>query len=577
MTDLRQFLRDTWRLAKPYWSSEDRWAAWSLLGVVVAMNLGLVYINVLLNKWNLAFFNAIQEKNSAVFFHQLWVFTWLAAIFIAVAVYQLYLNQMLQIRWRRWLTDRYLNAWLSDRTYYRMQLMAGDADNPDQRIAEDVRLFVSRSLSLSLQFLSAATTLVSFIGILWVLSGPMKLPWLGWTVPGYMVWAALLYSVVGTWLTERVGRRLVRLDFDQQRYEADFRFSLVRFRENTEGVALYRGEADELQTFRERFTKVVTNWRDIMSLQKRLTGFTVGFGQLAVIFPFVVAGPRFFRGEIALGGLMQTAQAFGQVQQALSLIVDYQLYPQIAEWRAVVSRLVGFEAAMARSRPVPGAEHIKRQPGSDGISLEGVDLNLPDGQPLLSGAAAHIGSAESVLLTGPSGAGKSTLFRAIAGIWPFGRGRIRVPPDARVLFLPQKPYLPIGTLREVVSYPMRTAGVTDAKLREALEVVGLPKLVSRLDESAHWAMQLSPGEQQRIAFARALIQKPDWLFLDEATSAVDEDTEQRLYALVKERLATTTVISIGHRPTLGAFHRRRLVVRPNGDRAASLEEAKALA
>ncbi|HYS92658.1 MAG TPA: SbmA/BacA-like family transporter, partial [Candidatus Acidoferrales bacterium] len=277
MTDLRQFLRDTWRLAKPYWSSEDRWAAWSLLAIVVFMNLGLVGINVLLNKWQNTFFNAIQEKNAEVFFRQLWVFTGLAALFIAVAVYQLYLNQMLQIRWRRWLTDRYLNAWLGDRTYYRMQLMAGDADNPDQRIAEDVRLFVTRSLSLSLQFLSAATTLVSFVSILWFLSGPIKLPWLGWTIPGYMVWAALLYSIVGTWLTEKVGRRLVRLDFDQQRYEADFRFSLVRFRENTEGVALYRGERDELLSFRERFAKVVTNWRDIMSLQKRLTGFTVGF------------------------------------------------------------------------------------------------------------------------------------------------------------------------------------------------------------------------------------------------------------------------------------------------------------
>ncbi|MGZ3460321.1 MAG: ABC transporter ATP-binding protein/permease, partial [Archangium sp.] len=297
--------------------------------------------------------------------------------------------------------------------------------------------------------------------------------------------------------------------------------------------------------------------------------------QLAVIFPFVVAGPRFFRGEIALGGLMQTAQAFAQVQNALSLVVDYQLYPQIAEWRAVVSRLVGFEAAMIRSQPLPGTDTITRSGGAEGISLEGVDLHLPDGQPLLEGAYARIGGGERVLLTGPSGAGKSTLFRAMAGIWPFGRGKITVPPDARVLFLPQKPYLPIGSLREVVSYPMQAAGFTDEALREALEAVGLPKLVARLNESTHWAMQLSPGEQQRIAFARALIQKPDWLFLDEATSAVDETTEQRLYALVKERLVGTTVISIGHRPTLGAFHTRRLVVRPNGDRAATLEEAKA--
>jgi putative ATP-binding cassette transporter len=573
MTNLRQFLRDMWSLAKPYWSSEDRWAAWGLLAVVVAMNLGLVFIDVLINRWSNVFYNSLQDKNYDVFIQQLFRFTWLAGLYIAVAVYQLYLNQMLQIRWRRWLTDRYLNAWLADRAYYRMQLLAGETDNPDQRIAEDVRLFVTRTLTLGLQFLRAATTLVSFVGILWLLSGPLKLPWLGWTVPGYMVWAALLYAIVGTWLTEKVGRRLVRLDFEQQRYEADFRFALVRFRENTEGVALYRGEPDELQNFRQRFAHVVTNWWSIMGLQKRLTGFTVGFAQLAIIFPFVVAGPRFFRGEIALGGLVQTAQAFGKVQEALSVVVDPQLYPQIAEWRAVVSRLIGFEAAMARVRPNPEVVGIQRLEHGHRVVLEDVDLDLPGGQPLLRGAQENISSGERVLVTGPTGAGKSTLFRAIAGLWPFGRGRITVPSDARVLFLPQKPYLPIGTLREVVSYPMPAAGILDSALREALEAVGLPKLGERLDESANWALQLSPGEQQRIAFARAIVQKPDWLFLDEATSAVDEQTEARLYALVRERLARTTVVSIGHRPTLAAFHDRQLVVRPHADRAASLEEA----
>src|SRR6266498_2926724 len=445
MTDLRQFLRDTWRLAKPYWSSEDRWAARSLLAIVVAMNLGLVYINVLLNKWQNTFFNAVQEKNAPVFFHQLWVFTWLAGLFIAVAVYQLYLNQLLQIRWRRWLTDRYLNAWLSDRTYYRMQLMAGDADNPDQRIAEDVRLFVGRSLSLSLQFLSAATTLVSFVGILWFLSGPIKLPWLGWTVPGYMVWAALLYSIVGTWLTEKVGRRLVRLDFEQQRYEADFRFSLVRFRENTEGVALYSGEADELRGFLERFESVLRNWCGIIRRQKLLTYFTAGYGQGAWIFPSVVAAPRYFRGELGLGGLVQTLGAFNYVQDALSFFV--QSYKEIAAWCSVVERLAGFERTLERVRiqAETGGGVRRVDGGAAHLTVEGVDLYLPDGQPLIANVNLSLSRGDTVLLGGASGSGKSTLFRAVAGIWPFGRGEIRGPRASDILFLPQKPYLPIGT------------------------------------------------------------------------------------------------------------------------------------
>src|SRR5438093_8980029 len=403
-------------MIRPYWSSEDRWAARGLLLSVVLLTLAMVYLTVLLNQWNNAFYSALQDKNMAAFRGQLFRVTWLITIFIFLAVYQVYLNQMLEIRWRRWLTDRYLRAWLTDGAYYRMQLQETETHNPDQRIAEDVQLLAAHTLGLFTGGLRAIVTLVTFVAILWGLSGSLHVTVGEYAIrlPGYMVWVAVLYAILGTWVTDWLGRPLVTLDFDQQRYEADFRFSLVRFRENTEGVALYRGEPDELLSFRDRFAKVVSNWRDIMSLQKRLTGFTVGFGQLAVIFPFVVAGPRFFRGEIALGGLMQTAQAFGQVQNALSLIVDYQLYPQIAEWRAVVSRLVGFEAAMARSHPVPGVEHIVRKAGGSGIALEGVDLDLPDGQPLLKGAVARIGPKESVLLTGPSGAGKSTLFRAIA-------------------------------------------------------------------------------------------------------------------------------------------------------------------
>ena len=575
MTRLREMLRDAWTLIRPYWFSEDRWAGRGLLLVVVVLNLFIVYINVLLSKWYNLFYNSLQDKDFAAFGSLLLRFSWLAGLFIVAAVYQIYLNQMLQIRWRRWLTDRYLGAWLADGAYYRMQLTSGETDNPDQRIADDLRLFVTGALTLSIGGMRAVVTLVSFLGILWGLSGSVTLPIGGGvTVPGYMVWAALLYAIAGTWLTNLIGRPLVRLNFNQQRYEADFRFSLVRFRENTEGVALYGGEADEMRSFRERFSAVVRNWWDIMRQQKRLTWFTAGYSQAAIIFPILVAAPRYFRGEIPLGALMQTSQAFGQVQDSLSFIVTS--YTDIAEWRAVVLRLLGFERALARVRAEAAVEGVHHGTGAaDSLSLDRVNLALPGGRPLMEGVSFDIRPGDTALISGPSGAGKSTLFRAIAGIWPFGRGDVRLPRDGRVLFLPQKPYLPIGTLREVVSYPTPLSGVSDAALRQTLEAVGLPELAGRLDEATHWALALSPGEQQRIAFARALVQKPEWLFLDEATSALDEETEARLYALLRERLPGTTVVSVGHRSTLRAFHARRLVVTPNGTGAATVTEVAA--
>jgi vitamin B12/bleomycin/antimicrobial peptide transport system ATP-binding/permease protein len=562
-------------MISPYWTSEDRWAARGLLLAVVLLTLGMVYLTVLLNQWNNAFYSALQDKNLAAFRSQLFRVTWLITIFIFLAVYQVYLNQMLEIRWRRWLTDRYLRAWLADGAYYRMQLQASETDNPDQRIAEDVHLLAAHTLGLFTGGLRAIVTLVTFVAILWGLSGTFIVPVGGFSlpVPGYMVWVAVLYAIAGTWVTDWLGRPLVRLNFDRQRYEADFRFSLVRFRENTEGVALYRGEADEFRGFRERFEAVVRNWWGIMLRQKRMTYFTSGYGLGAWIVPSIVAAPRFFRGELGLGGLMQTNQAFQQVQDALSFFV--QSYKEIAAWCAVVERLAGFERALDRVR-VPAATGVKRVEGrATHLTVEGVDLYRPDGHPLIANINLSLFRGDTVLLSGASGSGKSTLVRAIAGIWPFGRGEIRVARDARMLFLPQRPYLPIGMLRDVVSYPMPARGVAEGTLREALEVVGLTELAGRLTEAAHWALQLSPGEQQRIAFARALVQKPEWLFLDEATSAVDEATEARLYQLVRERLAETTVFSIGHRATLRPFHARRLMVQLAGNSPASIVELPA--
>jgi len=576
-TSLWRTLPRAWALIRPYWSSEDRWAARGLLLAVVLLTLGMVYLTVLLNQWNNAFYSALQDKNMPAFRGQLFRVTYLITIFIFLAVYQVYLNQMLEIRWRRWLTDRYLRAWLSNDAYYRMQLQASETDNPDQRIAEDVHLLATHTLALFTGGLRAVVTLVTFVAILWGLSGSLSVTVgeVSIRLPGYMVWVALIYAIVGTWVTDWLGRPLVRLNFERQRYEADFRFSLVRFRENAEGVALYRGEADELRGFRERFEEVVSNWWRIMLRQKRMTYFTSGYGLGAWIVTSIVAAPRYFRGELGLGGLMQTAQAFQQVQDALSFFV--QSYKEVAAWCAVVDRLAGFDRTLERVRlqAASGFRRVEGRPTH--LTVAGVDIYRPDGQLLMANVNLSLRRGDTVLLTGASGSGKSTLIRAIAGIWPFGKGEIRAAPDARMLFLPQRPYLPIGVLRDVVSYPMPAGGVDDATLREMLEAVGLIELGVHLDEPAHWALRLSPGEQQRIAIARALVQKPEWLFLDEATSAVDEAAETRLYRLLRERLSETALFSIGHRATLHAFHARRLVVQLAGSGPASVVELPAVA
>jgi putative ATP-binding cassette transporter len=564
-----KFLRDTWRLIKPYWTSEERFIAWLLLGAVIALTLAMVYMNVLFNYWNNDFYNALQEKDKASFWRLMGRFTMLATIYIAMAVYAFYLNQMLQIRWRRWLTDSYLDQWLSDRAYYRLQLSGNPADNPDQRISEDLKIFVEQSLDLALGFLNAVVTLGSFVGILWGLSGPLEIPYNGGqiVIPGYMVWAALLYAVVGTWLTHKIGKKLIGLNFNQQRFEADFRFGLVRFRENTEGVALYNGEKDELRSFRARFGRVVDNWWQIMRRQKILNTFTIGYNQAAIIFPFAVAGNRYFAGTLQLGGLMQISSAFGHVQGSLSWFIG--AYSTFATWKATVDRLLGFhdaiENARAEMRSKSGVQ--QSQDTESDMMIDNVSLALPDGTPLMASSSATFKPGESWLIRGPSGSGKSTLFRAIAGIWPFGGGRIRMPGNVKPLFLPQKPYLPLGSLREVMIYPARGTEFSDEQLREALSSVGLPQLAGRLDEPQNWSLQLSPGEQQRIAFARALLQQPAWLFLDEATSSLDESAEQQLYRLLKEKSPRTTIVSIGHRPSLLAFHSRVLELK--GDRHGS--------
>lgn len=559
------FLGKVWKLTRPYWFSEERWRASGLLATIVVLSLALVYLLVAFNEWNRDFFNALEQKHADDARDLLIYFTFLAAMFIAVSIYRLYLRQMLEMRWRVWLTRQYLGDWLADRTYYRLELSGRTTDNPDQRIAEDLRHFTSATLTLALGLLSEGVTLVSFMFILWSVSGPITLDIAGLplTIPGYMLWAALLYALLGSLLTHYIGRRLIPLNFQKERLEADFRFSLVRLRENAEGVALYRGEPSESQSLLARFERIRANWWDIIRYTKRLTAFTVGYNQVAVVFPFLVALPRFFSGAISLGQLIQITSAFGQVQSSLSWFVDS--YAQLAVWKASVDRLLTFNHALEEAKlSALRAGGIVIVESAGDIVADDLRLDTPEGRPIVSGARFAIQRGERLLVTGPSGAGKSTLFRGLAGIWPFGTGRIAVPRAARVLFLPQRPYIPIATLRDAVSYPAIPGAFTDEALRGALYDCRLESFADRLDVLANWSMAMSVGEQQRLAVARALLHRPEWLFLDEATAALDETTERELYQLLCIRLPDSTLVSIAHRPSVAVHHTRRLELAPGG-------------
>jgi putative ATP-binding cassette transporter len=571
VNNIRSTLATVWRIAAPYFRSEDKLAGRVLLAAVISIELSLVLINVLLNQWNNRFYNALQEKNWDGFVREIGIFSLLATFYIALSVYQLYLNQWLQIRWRRWMTSTYLGEWLHNANHYRMQLQGDAADNPDQRITDDVKLFVDQTLNIGVGLLSAVVTLASFVVILWGLSAASPLHIFGseFAIPGYLVWGALIYAIFGTALTQWIGSPLVNLDFRQQRFEADFRFNLVRVRENSEQIALLQGESAERQRLSERFGRVVDNWYAIMRRTKRLTAFTSSYSQAAVIFPYVLVAPAYFADKIQLGGMMQTASAFSSVQQALSFFVS--TYRTLAEWRAVVARLDGFEMAIASAATLAtkaDSIDVVSSTGSEKIDLQQLLVRLPNGTPLVSADGFSIRRNERTLVTGPSGAGKSTLFRAIAGIWPFGNGSIAIPAKTTLMMLPQRPYFPVGSLKAAIVYPAEVSAFSSDRVRDVLISVGLPQLASRLDEEGHWNRMLSLGEQQRLGLARALLHAPQYLFLDEATASLDEASEAALYRLIEEKLPATTIVSIGHRSTLEAFHQRKVVLTRSGEQFA---------
>jgi putative ATP-binding cassette transporter len=572
MRRVGSFLGDWWRLVIPYFKSEEWPIAISLLVGAITITFVLVFFEVQFNEWNRRFYDAIQNKNEASFWTEIIFFSWLAGLYIVLLVGRTVVSPYLRLRWRRWLTRQYLSHWLDDRGYYRIELQR-TVDNADQRIAEDLNQLGVYTMQLFLGLLSAVSTLISFIYILWQLSGPLSLKPIGldMTVPGYMAWVCLIYAASGTFLANLVGRRLIPLNFQKQRYEANFRFGLVRVRENAEGIALYHGEQREADGLNARFLDVFNNGFRVLMTQAQLFFFQYGYQQIAIIFPFVVTAPAFFAGAITFGVMTQTASAFGQVQSALSFFIDN--YTSLAELRAVMDRLKGLQKA-TDDKPTTAID-VTPQPGQSGVATETLTLALPTGQALLEDLDLPLKKGQSVLVRGASGTGKSTLFRALAGIWPFGKGHVRVPEGARVLFLPQKPYIPIGCLRDAIKYPDEHSRVSDPDIVEALRATGLGHLADRLDEVAHWSNTLSGGEQQRLAAARAIVFRPDWLFMDEATASLDEAAEAMVYDELKSRLPDTTMVSIGHRPTLKKWHDRLLELKREPGKVGTLVEVPA--
>ena len=567
-TTIRHTAASAWALTRPYFVSEQRWVACGLLAAVVALNLAFVYLAVLFNQWNQVFYDSLQEKNSVVFWEQLWRFCYLAFIYIVIAVYKFYLSQLLEIRWRAWLTQQFLTRWLSDQAFYVMELarfgpaQGAQADNPDQRIQEDIGQFTAMTLGLAMGLLHAVVTLASFVGILWALSGDFGFSLGGsdYAIPGFMVWMALLYCGVGSVLTHYIGRSQIALNFQQQRLEADFRHHLIRVREYSESIALDGGANNENQRLRGRFDDVLGNFMRLLRAQKNLVWFTSFFGQAAVVFPFVVAAPRFFSGAIKLGDLMQISSAFGQVQGAMSWFVDS--YSSLATWRATTDRLTGFSSSLASIARGTRVQPTSAVGAEGGVQADAVRVCLPDGSLVLAADGLRAMAGERVLLQGPSGSGKSSLFRTLAGIWPFASGAVQRNPDA--MFIPQRPYFPNGALREALAYPDLPSRYSDAQLQQALADAQLPALAGDLDRQAAWGQTLSGGEQQRLAIARVLLKRPAWVFADEATSALDDAAQAAVYG---QLVAMTTergggMVSIAHRDGLAAFHTRAWVLEP---------------
>lgn len=571
-------LRTAWELTRPYFTSRGAWKAWLLVAAMLAAVVGRTAADVVMANWDRIFFNAAQSLDEATFRHQLFVFPLLVGVIVGLECLKYFASLTLRLRWREWLTNRCVSLWLKDQAYYRLRWLDASTDNPDQRISEDVALFVDRTVTILLDVLGAVLGLFAFAGVLWRLSDDVTLG--GVTFPRMVFWVCIGYAAVSTALAHWVGRPIIKLDFEKERREADFRYSLVRVRENAENVAMYRGETVERRILDRRFGALVDNIRALIPRSVAVFGVAWGANNAAMVVPWVVMSGAFFAGKVQFGDVMQATVAFRVVRNSLSIVIDK--YAEIAAWRATVQRIAGFSTALrevevtkaadavpASIRPgflaaVPGSTSSGRTSGIDLVDAEDHTLRVidvrshtPTGEPIAAAVSFDVAPRERALLSGPSGCGKSTLLRAIAGIWPHGSGRIERPP-VPPLFLSQRPYLPLGSLRDALCYPQVSTEVEDARVRSALSDVGLDRLTPRLDDIAEWSHILSLGEQQRIAFARVLVNEPKLVVLDEATSALDVSAERQLYELVRERLPDAIVLSVGHRDTLEALHDRKI-------------------
>ena len=547
----RQFMRLAW----PYLTPRRSWRPLAMLALVLLLAMFSVRMNVLFSFWQNGFYSALQALDQRAFWFLLGVFGVLASVHVARALVTYYVSQAFDIAWRSWLNERLTDDWLAGDAYYRGRFLAEPVDNPDQRIQVDIATFVTSSRQLSIGAADAVVSLVAFTAILWNLSGPLVL--LGVEVPRAMVFLVYVYVVVATVFAFRLGRPLIRLNFLAERLGANFRYALIRLREYAENVAFYRGIAVERGTLSARFAAVIANVWALVHRTLKFDGFNLAINQVAVVFPFILQAPRFFSGAIKLGDVMQTSQAFGQVQDALSFF--RMSYDQFAQYRAALDRLTGFLDANTAARALPAAEVA----AAGALEIDGLTVSRPDGGTLLAGLDLSLRPGEALLIKGPSGSGKTTLLRTLAGLWPHAEGRVARPLGHEALFLSQRPYAPLGSLRTALAYPA-PAGDDDAASREALRKVQLGHLQGRLDETADWSEILSLGEQQRLAFARVLVNRPRIVFLDEATSATDEGLEHALYGLLRRELPDCMLVSVGHRGTLDAFHSHRLALEGGG-------------